>query len=86
VSDIQPTRRDFLAGLVACVALCFAPWDRFCRYLRSLLDSVYSMTDRQVAITAGEFDALLKSIWPQQKVYELLYASNPMFGLVRKNA
>jgi hypothetical protein len=82
VSAIEPTRRDFLAGFAAALALMFAPWERFFGGLRRLLIAVYEAPGSLV----DEFSAILKSIWPQQKVYELAYANNPMFGLVRKNA
>lgn len=46
---MQPTRRDFVAGFAACLALCFAPWERFCAGLKTLLARVYAETSAKAA-------------------------------------
>src|SRR5271165_4897914 len=36
------------------------------------------------AATSTTFDALLKQIWPQEDIYDLLYENMPAYALVKK--
>ena len=57
----EVTRRDFIAGMVAALALCFAPLDRFVAWLGSLLDRVYEVPESSLSF---DFDALAKALAP----------------------
>jgi hypothetical protein len=56
VSAIEPTRRDFIAGLCASLALVFAPWERFKAGLAGMLEKVYTMSARQSGFVITAID------------------------------
>ena len=55
------TRRDFIAGMVAALALCFAPYDRFVAWLGGLLERVYSVPETSLNL---DYDAFVKVLAP----------------------
>jgi hypothetical protein len=78
-SGIVASRRDFLAGLAASIALCFAPWERFFEGLRALLARTYAASARVVNSTIDSLAGVLKSRYSQRRIYDLLYAETPKF-------
>ena len=55
------TRRDFIAGMVAALALCFAPLDWFVAWLGELLGRVYAVPESSLSI---DYDAFVKILAP----------------------
>lgn len=85
--QLQVSRRDFVAGLCAAIALCFAPWDRFCEYLQGLFEAVSGRSlasEGSISGGAGldmaSMSAILKQKYSQAKVYNLAYRNAPIFA------
>jgi len=80
----QVSRRDFLAGFAASLALLFAPWDRFRVWLGELLARIYEMPSKALDVTYVNVSDLLKRMFPQQRIYDLAYRNSPFYAMVVK--
>jgi hypothetical protein len=74
------SRREFLVGFAACLALLFAPFERFFEGLRAMCASVYEASAPRISATYADLAAILKAKYSQPRLYSVMYGNNPWPG------